>query len=257
MAGGRGIWVKEWLRGTIRDPKQHLQVRKSRYCPCCQRTGKFVSAKKTGPVEFRCPWCASRPRDRQIALLFERMDLDLESLRVLHFAPEWWLFRRLNGTPGYVGGDIIQRRNANAVVDATAISFADQSFDVLVCNHVLEHIPDDRLAMRECARVMTDDAIAIFTVPTEPGVVDTWEPPADMPVQQVEEICGWDHKRKYGYDMAIRLAEQGLHTRIVEMNDEARAQCRLFEEPIFLSARDPAKFDRLDLGSQISLRELA
>lgn len=254
MSGNRGVWIKEWLRGTLRDPGQHLVSRPSRYCACCGHSGKFVSARKNGTPEFRCPWCASRPRDRQIALLLEQMDLDLKGSRVLHFAPEWWLFRRLNGAPGYVGGDILQRRNANAVVDATDIGFPDESFDVLICNHVLEHIPDDRRAMRECARVMAPDAVAIFTVPTAPGVDETWEPPAGMSDAEIEAHCGWDHKRLYGYDLAARLSRHGLHTRIVEMDETARARCRLFDEPIFLSALDPDYFDTLDLGPGITMR---
>ena len=257
MSGGRAIWLKEWVRGTVRDPKQHLEARPVRHCPCCGHDGKFVSAKRNSVREFRCPWCASRPRDRQIALLLERLNLDLPRLDVLHFAPEWWLFRRLDGAPGYVGGDIIERRNANAVVDATAIAYPDASFDVLVCNHVLEHIPDDRLAMRECARVMREDALAIFTVPTEPGRIETWEPPADMPVAEVEAICGWDHKRNYGYDLVDRLREQGLAARIVEMDAETRARCRLFEEPIFLAALSDARLDAVVPGAGITLRREA
>ena len=71
----------------------------------------------------------------------------------------------LKNHPGYVGGDIQERRKANAVIDITRLEFPDASFDLLVCNHVLEHVPDDRKAMSECWRVLRDNGLAIFSIP--------------------------------------------------------------------------------------------
>ena len=178
---GKFIWAFEWLRGTWRDPVQHTQTREIRYCPCCKFSGYFVSAKRRSDREFRCPSCASRPRDRHIALIIEELNLSFEGKNVLHFAPEWWLFRRLKKQPGYVGGDIQKRPNANAIVDITNIDFPDASFDVLVCNHVLEHVQDDRSAMNECSRVLRNDGLAIFSVPISIDKQQTWEPPTGMP----------------------------------------------------------------------------
>ena len=76
----------------------------------------------------------------------------------------------------YVGGDILKRRNANAIVDVTDIQFPDGHFSYLICNHVLEHVVDDQKAMRECYRVMKPGAMAIFSVPLS-GKEETWEPP--------------------------------------------------------------------------------
>ncbi len=144
-------WAFEWLRGTLRDPAQHVEQRSQRQCPCCGFTGLFVSADRRRDREHRCPWCKSRPRERFLALLLQRHDVrDLASRRVLHFAPEWSLFNKLCHSPTYVGADIKVRRNANAILDITAIDAASASFDVLICNHVLEHVRDEAAALAEC-----------------------------------------------------------------------------------------------------------
>ncbi|HBH26556.1 MAG TPA: SAM-dependent methyltransferase [Rhodospirillaceae bacterium] len=237
-------YYKEWLRGTWRDPAQHFQKRKARTCPCCGYRGLFVSAKRRSVREFRCPNCASRPRDRQIALMLDVLDLDLGALRIMHFAPEWWLFKRLRSNPRYVGGDILKRPNANAIVDITDIRFPDKSFDLIVCNHVLEHVPDDMRALKECARVLDANGLAIFTIPVPDNRLESWDPPEGMPKDQVEEICGWDHKRIYGLDVVNRFMAAGFEVGVAWFTAEQEESHRFFKEPVFLLAHDAKELDR-------------
>jgi len=89
---------------------------------------------------FRCPNCESRPRDRNIALFFQKNALSFDGKSILHIAPEWPLFRQLKAEPGYVGGDIQKRRNANSIVDVTSINFEQNHFDFLICKNVLENV---------------------------------------------------------------------------------------------------------------------
>ena len=246
---GQLIWTMEWLRGTWRDPVQHFQKRRVRFCPCCRFSGFFVSAKRRRSREFRCPSCASRPRDRQIGLIRQQLDISFAGKDILHFAPEWWLFRILKNQPGYVGGDIQRRPNANAIVDITRLNFPDSSFDLLICNHVLEHVPEDRRAMDECYRVLRDDGLAIFSVPIEFDRPQTWDPPAGMPKNEIEKICGWDHKRIYGMDFADRLRNTGFDVRVVVFDDATRDKCRLFDEPVFLASKQCKTIDLV--GAQL------
>ena len=204
------ILFKVWLKATIRDPGQYFRKRNICYCSVCNYKGFFVTARKRHfHPPFRCPNCESRPRDRQIALWLNEKKIPLKEKKIIHFAPEWPLFRKLKNEPHYIGGDIIKRRNSNCILDITSINFEDNYFDLLICNHVLEHVVHDNIAMKECFRVMRKGSYGIFTVPISSDL-KTWIPPSTMPKSEVERICGWDHKRIYGKDFAKKLSQVGF-----------------------------------------------
>jgi SAM-dependent methyltransferase len=144
----------------------------------------------------------------------------LAGKRILHFAPEWPLYCRLKDEAGYVGGDIIHRRNADAVVDTAAIDSDDTSYDVLICNYALEHVPDHLKAILEYHRVLREDGIAFFSVPLDASRAQTWYPPDGMLKKEVEEICRWDHKRLYGRDLTSLLESSGFAVVAVELYDD-------------------------------------
>ncbi|MBX2805905.1 MAG: methyltransferase domain-containing protein [Hyphomicrobiales bacterium] len=172
-------------------------------------------------------------------------DLALSQKKILHFAPEHWLFNRLKTEEDYIGGDIIKRKSANAVVDITNIIFPDKYFDVIICNHVLEHVDEDSIAIAECFRVLSDDGFALFTVPIDPSRQNTWEPPETMSTEEVEKICGWDHKRLYGLDIVNRFQDAGFHSEVIWFTQAERELYRLFNEPIFfLSKNNYEKYRR-------------
>jgi SAM-dependent methyltransferase len=234
---GRLSWVQEWVRGTLRDPAQFTQARTARECPCCGYKGLFVSADRGRRREHRCPWCKSRPRDRFLAMLLAKHGVDIETKRVLHFAPEWPIFNRLNGSPHYVGGDIKPRRNGNAIIDITAIAAAAASFDVIICNHVIEHVPDEAAALAECRRVLTSDGVALISLPIDMGRETTWFPPEGTPRAEIERICGWDHKRLYGRDFVGRLEAAGFNVTVESPPADALERCRLLSEDVFFVCR--------------------
>ncbi len=248
------VFLEEWLRSYWRNPAQLFPAGRPQptyACPCCQFNGRFVEAKRGGTAAFRCPNCSSRPRDRQIQLILDLLAFDFSGKRILHFAPEWPLFRKLRNEPGYIGGDIIKRRNANAIVDITNIDYPDGHFDVLICNHVLEHVPDDATALREASRVLGTDGIGIISVPIDRDN-PTWRPPADMSPQEVEKRCGWDHKRLYGNDFADLLESYGFSVLAVEFTDSVRDHFRLFLEPMFLVAKGAGSERLLQLSTRLS-----
>ena len=235
------IQCKVWLRALIREPKQFLRARDICECSSCGYKGYFATARKghTHPA-FRCPNCESRPRDRNIALFFKKYALDLRNKNILHIAPEWPLFRKLKNERGYVGGDIQRRRNANAIVDITAIDFKSDHFDFLICNHVLEHVQDDQKAMKECYRVLKKGGFGVFSVPLS-GKFETWEPPKGMSVPEIEAIVGWDHKRLYGYDFLNKLERIGFNVEIFSItSDEAKLHgiaSKNFNDEIFIAKK--------------------
>jgi SAM-dependent methyltransferase len=130
--------------------------------------------------------------------------------RMLHVAPEPIFQKKLRPLLGnrYLTADL-QADSVDVKMDVTDIPFGDRTFAAIMCNHVLEHVPDDYKAMREFRRVLADDGWAILMVPICPE--KTFE---DLSVTSPEDrlrIFGQsDHVRKYGPDFEDRLEEAGF-----------------------------------------------
>jgi SAM-dependent methyltransferase len=188
---------------------------RARYCPVCEsRCRRFLSH---GPPSRRvrdavCPVCLSHPRLR-LAWLFlsTRTDLlDGRPKRLLHVAPEPALTRRLRNARDIeiVSADL-DSPHARIVLDITRIDMADASFDVILCSHVLEHVHDDRRAMRELCRILRPGGWAMIQVPISRK--PTFEDPSITDPAERERLF-WqaDHVRLYGLDIADRLTEAGF-----------------------------------------------
>lgn len=138
--------------------------------------------------------------------------LSRPGLRVLHIAPEKVLQDLLRAVPGvrYTGGDL-ESRLADVHFDVTAIPFDDASYDLVLCNHVLEHVPDDEQAMRELARVLDPGGKAILMCPIARDRATTYEDSAvQTPEQRLERFGQEDHARLYGADYEERLRRSGF-----------------------------------------------
>jgi SAM-dependent methyltransferase len=165
----------------------------------------------------RCPVCGALERHRLI-WLYCRAKTDLfdgRPKRLLHVAPEPCLTRELRHIDAleYVGADL-ESRHAMVKMDVTAIQFDDASFDVILCNHVLEHVPDDQKAMRELLRVLKPGGWAIMQVPIKGET--TQEDPAVTSATERTRLYGQhDHVRQYGRDYAERLRTAGFLVEVV------------------------------------------
>jgi SAM-dependent methyltransferase len=165
-----------------------------------------------------CPRCGAQARHRALWLyLHERTNLFAgEGLSVLHFAPEHALGRRLAATPGirYVSADL-DAPEAMEHFDITAIPHDDNSWDVILCIHVLEHVEDDRRAMRELQRILKPDGWAIVLVPLDLERADTFEDPSiTNPAERERAFWQSDHLRLYGRDLPDRLREVGFEVTV-------------------------------------------
>lgn len=144
---------------------------------------------------------------------------------VLHVAPERVLGNRLRSIPGaeYHGGDLTAEFGPERI-DVTDLQFPDQSFDILVCNHVLEHVPDDRKAMAEIHRVLKPDGWALLLVPELEGdsVSETTDedPTITDPAERLRRFGQDDHVRRYGWDYLVRLREAGLEPEVIRPESE-------------------------------------
>lgn len=132
---------------------------------------------------------------------------------MLHVAPELCFMKRFEKikTLDYITGDI-ESPLAKVKMDIHQIPFPENSFDVIFCNHVLEHVQDDRLAVREIKRVLKPGGWAILQVPFFPPIPDqTFEDWTIQTPKDRERVFGQDdHVRLFGYDYPLRLAESGM-----------------------------------------------
>jgi hypothetical protein len=227
VAAARGI---EWVlrhHGLARflysagDLKAMLSARllrgEARKCPCCGGRFRRMSRLLISGWGGICPRCRSHRRHRAIALLLARGELS--GRRLLHFAPEPLLdpvFQRLPEVER-VTADL--HAPADLRLDITDMDLPDSSFDLVLCSHVLEHVPDDRAAMRELHRVLADGGLALVLVPYRPGVTTYEDPSITDPVDRMVAFGQQDHVRIYGNDLPDRLRDAGF-----EVSDRTSAE---------------------------------
>lgn len=187
-------------------------------CPCCG--GNFREFLPFG-VQTRknaqCPRCLCLERHRLLWLYFqEKTNLFKDNLKVLHIAPEKWFQKKLKSLSNldYLSADL-DSSWAMENMDITDINYPDNTFDVILCNHVLEHIPDDHKAMQELYRVLKQGGWAILQVPMDNTKVTTFEDKnITSPEERLRFFGQQDHVRIYGQDYKNRLENAGFKVKV-------------------------------------------
>lgn len=183
------------------------------YCPCCAtESASFLPFGVRPRPNARCPQCGALERHR-LLWLFLRRDPSWcrAGMRLLHIAPEPVLRRLFETIEGvtYIAADLAPTHGIR--LDITALPFDVASIDAIVCNHVLEHVPDDRRAMREFRRVLRPDGWAILQSPIDGRRAETFEDPSVIDPTERERLFGqYDHVRVYGRDYGRRLEAAGF-----------------------------------------------
>lgn len=180
-------------------------------CPVCGWTGARLapSAKPRRPNRM-CPACKSSERYRALELVLRRLGPVDGDARLLEVAPIHTV-RRTAENLGYTYTSVdLKSPRAQVHADLCKLPFADASFDLVVCFHVLEHIRADREAVTELARVVGTEGQAIVVVPRDERRATTFEDP-DADPADYERLYGQsDHVRWYGADVADRWRETGV-----------------------------------------------
>jgi hypothetical protein len=192
-----------------------------RECPCCGGRFRRMSRRRVSGWGGICPRCRSHPRHRAIVLLLARGELP--GRRLLHFAPEPLFDPVFAQLPEVERVTADLHAPADLHLDISHMDLPDASFDLILCSHVLEHVPDDRAAMRELRRVLSDGGLALVLVPYRPDVTTYEDPSISSPLGRMVAFGQQDHVRIYGSDLPDRLREAGL-----EVEDRTAAQ--LFDE---------------------------
>ncbi len=202
-------------------------------CPLCGSAVRtFIAHGGSAPVLERrqvvggmirlddaCPACHGGDRARLKMLYLEQVLLtDGRRQRILHVAPEFGLYQRLKRETNidYVATDLDQTRYRHipelVTADLTDLPFETASFDVVICSHVLEHVPDDRKAMSEICRVLAPAGTALLMVPLATDGLGTDEDlTVTSPRERDDRYGQYDHLRLYGReDFAARLESVGF-----------------------------------------------
>lgn len=165
------------------------------------------------------PSTLSLERHRLLWLyLKNETDFFLAKKKVLHFAPEQAFYKRFRKMKNldYVTTDL-NSPLADVKADICDLPFKDNEFDVIFCNHVLEHIPDDTKAMQELYRILKVGGFGIFQIPQDLDRATTFEDDSITDKKERAKIFGqYDHVRIYGRDYFDKLRSVGFKVEEVD-----------------------------------------
>lgn len=166
-------------------------------------------------AQYSCPCCGASDRERLIALYLQGEKLLTAGTKVLEIAPSTALINFFAQTPVTYRSADLSSPLAQDKVDITDMhQYPDGAFDLILCSHVLEHVPDDGRAIRELRRVLTSAGRLLLLVPLPVGLTHSDEDPTVTdPAQRWKRFGQDDHIRMYAKnDFLARLANNGLTT---------------------------------------------
>jgi SAM-dependent methyltransferase len=248
----KSVGIYYFLQGNYRKllfniQKNICRIRYSKFkgagftCNCCGASytsfipdypsAENVSAINSNQViagygeNILCPNCLSTARERLIIALLKE-EFKIAGKKILHFSPEKNIYNFLKTNNEIITADIepLFYKSIDGKIkdeDATRLSFNDNSFDVVIGNHILEHIPDDTKAMAEIYRVLKPGARAILQVPYSEKNINTIEEPAiNNPQKQCALFGQKDHVRIYSLNNYLyRLKQVGFDVVIIPYSD--------------------------------------
>lgn len=224
------------LLSKLRSIKRYFTYRGDTfYCQLCERSARVFLPrnKKTIGQETitkynivamgdrghcTCPWCGSTDKERLVWWYLSQ--ILASGQKILHVAPEKNTRRRIQTLSNieYICGDKFYdnprykdgRYSGVDQIDITALPYADHSFDIIICNHVLEHVEDDARALSELHRVLKVGGKAILQVPIS-YIIETVEDfTAKTEIERELKFGQIDHVRIYGTDYPARLERAGF-----------------------------------------------
>ena len=187
-------------------------------CCYCGWTGsRFLPAGAQGKANRRCPTCGSIERYRMLKLyLLQEQTILKKVARLLDIAPKPIFTRFCRSLPDlkYISSDLMTE-GAMVFSDLTSMGMAAESFDIINCLHVLEHIPNDLAAFAELGRLLKPEGFALLMVPLRGE--KTFEDPTTQPADYERLFGQYDHVRYYGLDIVERIKSVGLKVEAIDM----------------------------------------
>ncbi len=199
------------------------------HCPVCERNfRKFLSygSSKAHRENVLCPYDLTLERHRLMWLFLKTTNFfSEEKFKVLHIAPEqcfFPIFKKQNNLD-YTTADL-ESPIADIHFDLHEIPLPDNSYDIIFCNHVLEHVEDDLKCIKELYRVMSTNGWGIFQVPIDYNNSKTYEDKSITNPKE-RELHFWqkDHLRLYGTDYHKRLEQGGFKVEIFDPKESLKS----------------------------------
>ncbi|KST62711.1 class I SAM-dependent methyltransferase [Mastigocoleus testarum] len=231
------------LYRTIRRGYRRLKYAGDKVnCPLC---GKKFTSWVNHLENGSCPECDSATRHRLLWLFLEKYaDILRQGGKLLHFAPERCLKKRFRALShiDYTTVDI-SAPGVDYHTDITDLVFQDNTFDAIICSHVLEHIPNDIVAMQELYRVLLPNGIAYIQVPYRRHRQTDEDLSVTDPTEREKRFGQFDHVRVYGTDFQERLEGVGFQVSVEyfaqELPTEVWKCYGLWDDVIFCCRKSP------------------
>ncbi|TVQ86889.1 MAG: class I SAM-dependent methyltransferase [Bacteroidetes bacterium] len=202
---------------------------------CGAKLRKFILLENN---ERLCTNCGSLPRTRRIYQILQNNWL-VPGVRILDFSPSRSLFRKLKKTASieYVASDLSGDFLADKKYDITQIEVNDASFDLVICYHVLEHIPDDRKAIQELYRILDRGGKCLIQTPFKEG--DIYENPSiTLPNERIRHFGQKDHVRIYSVNGLVkRLEKAGFQVEKLSFEEEYNNPNGFSEKEVVLDCK--------------------
>jgi SAM-dependent methyltransferase len=184
-------------------PEQHE-------CNLCGYAGRFWPFGNPPRRGAACGRCRSLERHRLVALWTQANSDTIEGARVLHFAPEPTLRQLFQPRASKYQSADLDPTAADTVLNIESINLADESFDIVICSHVLEHVNDEK-ALNEIHRILAPGGHAMLMFPIVEGWDQTYENPEHTSPDERTTYYGQaDHVRMYGRDVRDRIKGAGF-----------------------------------------------
>lgn len=213
-----------------------LFYRGSRFhCPVCETNlSRFVILPNHDKL---CPACGSISRNRRLWTILQTSYLQ-ENTDLLDFSPSRNLYRKLKKVKSihYISSDLSGDFIAEKKYDITAIECGPNTYDLILCFHILEHIEDDRKAMAELFRVLKSGGTCLIQTPFKEG--NCYENPAvKTPEERRKEFGQEDHVRIYSVEeLQKRLQEAGLRVKQLHYEEDSDNRFGFSEKEVILEA---------------------
>jgi SAM-dependent methyltransferase len=201
LRGARAVATRPFLAGS------------TFHCAVCGRGARRFLTAGDPPRRARCAWCGSYERHRFLWHYLAGQHFE----SVLHVAPEAAIGDRLRHKAGRYQSIDLDSPLADISADITKPLPVRERFDLVICSHVLEHIPDDSAAIYELSQVLAPGGRLVILVPVDGEVTE--EEPLSDPAERKRRYGQTDHVRSYGRDIAERLRSLNLDVTVVGWRD--------------------------------------